>query len=203
MAKKLDITVEIAKIEDSLGVYNALKQNLIETRDFDKIPKEQRKHLENQGFLRKEVDMNYYKDLIEDPNTDIYVGKNNHGDILAFASIHKDKFNVYNFRTTLDNLYPNDEKIRDLLTTEETKFLYLDQVSVIPEFKRKGIGTIILKKILADSELPIVTFIVEEPLANKASALWHEYNDFKLEATCDGEYKGKKFVWLIYIHWNT
>jgi len=202
MTQKVNITIEIASLEDALGVYNAFKQNLIEIQDFDNIPKTQRKHLENQGFLRKEVDVKYYKDLIEDPNTDIYVAKNNSGDILAFASIHKDKFNIYNFRTTLDNLYPDDEKIKELLTIEDTKFKYLDQISVIPEFKRKGVGTAILKKILADSVVPIVAFIVEEPLANKASALWHEYNDFKLGATCDGEYKGKKFLWSIYIHWN-
>ncbi len=197
-----NINIEIASLEDAPGVYNALKQNLIEIRDFDKIPKKQRKYLETHGFLRKEVDVTYYEQLIEDPYIDIYVAKNNSGDILAFASIYKDKFNIYNFRTTLDNLYTDDEDIKELLTTEETKFAYLDQISVIPKFKRKGVGTDILKKILTDSEVPIVAFIVDAPLANKASALWHEYNDFKLEATCDGEYKGKKFLWSIYIHWN-
>ena len=194
--------VEVASLEDAPGVYSALKQNLIEIRDFDKIPKKQRIYLKDHGFLRKEVDVEYYERLIEDPNTDIYVAKNKSGDIIAFASIHKNKFNIYNFRTTLDNLYVDNKKIKELLTDEETKFVYLDQISVFLEYKRKGVATTILKKILTDVNLPIVAFIVDLPLANKASSYWHENNNFELGATCDGEYKGKKFQWSIYIHWN-
>lgn len=203
MPQKIDVIVEIASLEDASGIFNTLKQNLIEIRDFDKIPEKQRKYLENNGFLRKEVTIDYYKNLIEDLDVDIYVAKNKAGDIIAFASIHKKKYNIYNFRTTLDNLYTDDKKIKDLLTNKEKKFVYLDQISVIPEFKRKGVGTAILKKIQATVDVPVVAFIVELPLANKASALWHKNNGFDLAATCDGEYKKKKFQWSIYIHWNT
>jgi hypothetical protein len=202
MKEKLDVTVEVASLEDAPGVYHAFKQNLIEIRDFDEIPKKQRKYLEDHGFLRKEVDIKYYERLIEDSATDIYVAKITSGEIIAFASIHKNKFNIYNFRTTLDNLYVDDKKIKELLTTEETKFVYLDQISVFLEYKRKGVATLILKKILVDVDLPVVAFIVDLPLANKASSYWHENNNFKLGATCDGEYKGKTFQWSIYIHWN-
>ncbi|MFX1410969.1 MAG: GNAT family N-acetyltransferase [Promethearchaeota archaeon] len=202
MTQKFNITIGIARLEDAPDVYNALKQNLIEISDFDKIPNKQRKYLENHGFLRKEVDVKYYEQLIEDSNTDIYIAKNDKGQIIAFASIHKNKSNIYNFRTNLDNLYTDDEKVKELLTLEETKFAYLDQISVIPEFKRKGVGTAIFKKIIANLDVPIIAFIVEAPLANKASGLWHEYNEFEIGATCDGVYKGKKFQWSIYIHWN-
>ena len=51
MKEKIDIFVEIASLEDAPGVYNALKQNLIEIRDFDKIPKKKRKNLEENGFF--------------------------------------------------------------------------------------------------------------------------------------------------------
>lgn len=201
-SQKIDVIVEIAKSKDSLGVYNALKENLIEIHDFDKISKKQRKYLENRGFLRKEVDIKYYKELIEDPNCDIYVAKNNNGDIIGFASIHKNKYNIANFRTTLDNLYTDDKNIEELLTSKEKKFAYLDQISILPDYQRKGVGIAILNQILANTEVPIVAFIVEIPLPNKASALWHEYNGFELTATCDGIYKDKKFQWGIYIHWN-
>ncbi len=201
-SQKIDVIVEIAKSKDALGVYNALKENLIEIHDFDKISKKQRKYLENRGFLRKEVDIEYYKELIEDPNCDIYVAKNNNGDIIGFASTHKNKYNIANFRTTLDNLYTDDKNIEELLTSKEKKFAYLDQISIIPDYQRKGVGIAILNQILANTGVPIVAFIVEIPLANKASALWHEYNGFELVATCDGIYKEKKFQWWIYIHWN-
>ncbi|MFX0011148.1 MAG: GNAT family N-acetyltransferase, partial [Candidatus Hermodarchaeota archaeon] len=184
------------------GVYYVLKQNLVETQDFDKIPKKLRKILENEGFLRKEVDIEYLQNLIEDRNTDIYVAKNDEGKIIGFASIHKDKFNIYNFRSTLDNLYVDDPELEALLINEEKKFNYLDQISVLPEYKRKGIGTALLVEIIANSRLPIVAFIVDAPLANIASAHWHEYNGFELKATCDGEYKGKKFIWSIYIRFT-
>ncbi len=58
-------------------------------------------------------------------------------------------------------------------------------------------------KLSINRNIPLVAFIVELPLANKASALWHKNNRFDLAATCDGEYKKKKFQWSILIHWNT
>ncbi|MFX1478803.1 MAG: GNAT family N-acetyltransferase [Promethearchaeota archaeon] len=202
MAQHSKIIITIANSNDVPGVYNALKQNLIKIRNFDKIPKKQRKILENEGFLRKEVNIEYYQQLIEDRGTDIYVAKNKGGKIIGFADIHKDKFNIYNFRSTLDNLYVDDPEVEALLINEEKKFNYLDQISVLPEYKRKGIGTAIIMEIIANSKLPIVAFTVDAPLANIASAHWHEYNGFELKATCDGEYKGKKFIWSIYIHYS-
>ncbi|MCK4780052.1 MAG: hypothetical protein KAT57_07690, partial [Candidatus Lokiarchaeota archaeon] len=79
MTKKIDIKVKAASIEDATGIYNALKQNLIEIRDVDEISKKKRKELEDEGFLRKEVDIEYYKKLIKAPNIEIYVAKNNDG----------------------------------------------------------------------------------------------------------------------------
>ena len=202
MTQNSKINVSMASRNDAPGVYNALKQNLVEIRDFDKIPKKQRKFLEGHGFLRKEVDIEYYQHLIEDSDTDIYLAKNESGDITGFASIHKNKFNIYNFRSTLDNLYVDDKEVKALLIREDKKFNYLDQISVLPDYKRKGIGTAIIKTIIANSDLPLVAFIVDAPLANIASAHWHEYNGFELKATCDGEYKGKKIIWSIYIHYT-
>ena len=199
MKEKIDVNVEVASLEEASGIYKALKQNLIEIRDFDKIPKKQRKYLEDHGFLRKEVDVKYYERLIEDPNTDIYVAKNKSGDIIAFASIHKNKGNIYNFRTTLDNLYVEDKKIMELLTAEDTKFIYLDQISVFLEFKRKGVATAILKKILTDVDLPIVAFIVDLPLANKASSyshFWYKrlYSDHRILRSVERGSNKQRFI---------
>ncbi|MFX1488434.1 MAG: GNAT family N-acetyltransferase [Promethearchaeota archaeon] len=202
MAQHSKIIVTIANSNDAPGVYNAFKQNLVKIRNFNKIPKKQSKILENEGFLRKEVNIEYYQHLIEDRGIDIYVAKNKGGKIIGFASIHKDKFNIYNFRSTLDNLYVEDPEIEALLINEEKKFNYLDQISILPEYKRRGIGTALLVEIIAKSKLPIVAFIVDAPLANIASAHWHKYNGFKLKATCDGKYKETKFIWSIYIHFR-
>ncbi len=199
--KNLELTVHIARLKDALGIHNALKQNLIEIRDFDEITAEQRKHLEDQGFLRKEVDENFYTRLIKDTNIDVYVAKINNQDIVGFASIYKNESNIKKIRKTLVNLYIEDKETKDLLINKKRKFAYLDQVSILPEFKRKGIGTAIIEKALGKINVPLVAFIVKVPLENKASALWHEYNGFELVGTGDGEYKGKKFEWLIYIKW--
>ncbi|GAI93671.1 unnamed protein product, partial [marine sediment metagenome] len=45
--------------------------------------------MEEKGFLRKEVDKNYYNNLIKNPHIDIYVAKKENGDIIGFVSIHK------------------------------------------------------------------------------------------------------------------
>ena len=198
----MEIIVELATLKDSSGIYNALKRNLIEISDFDKIPKKIRNELEEKGFLRKEVDEEYYKELIENDFCDIYVAKNKDGKILGFASLHKNEFNVKNFRSTLDNLYIIDSEIEDLLTSESSKFVYLDQISILPDYKRKGVASKIISEVLFNIDYPIVAFIVEKPLANKASALWHEHCGFELVGTCDGSYKGKKFEWKIYLNLN-
>jgi len=203
MSKENDeITVEIAGVEDAEGIYKTLKANLVEIRDFNSIPKEKIKYLEEHGFLRKEVDIEYYKELINGEKCEIYVAKKKNGKIIGFASIHKNEYNVWNFRSTLENLYINDNGIFALLTEKDKKFAYLDQISIIPNFKRKGIGYAIISKALYNIKSPFVAFIVEKPLANKASILWHEYCGFKLVGTADGGYKGEKFEWKIYLHWN-
>ena len=189
--KNLEVTVQIASLRDSSGIHNALKQNLIEIRDFDEITEEQRKELENRGFLRKEVDEDFYVQLIQDVNKKIYVAKNKRGDVIGFASIYNNENNIKTIRKTLQNLYIKDKEILDLLVNEKREFAYLDQISIVPEFKRKGVGTTILEKALVEINIPLVAFIVKLPLMNKASALWHEHFGF--------EYKGEKFEWLIYI----
>lgn len=197
-----ELIVELAKIEDAEGIYKALKANLIEISDFNSIPKEEIKLLEENGFLRKEVDIDYYRKLINEDNCDIYVAKSKSGNVIGFASIHKNEYNVRDFRSTLNNLYIDDKDIISLLTHKDKKFAYLDQISIIPDFKRKGVGYAIISKALYDIKSPFVAFIVEKPLANKASIFWHEYCGFELVGTADGGYKGQKFEWKIYINWN-
>ncbi|MFX0103063.1 MAG: GNAT family N-acetyltransferase [Candidatus Hodarchaeota archaeon] len=194
-----DLTIEVAGIKDAQGIYETLMENLIEVKDISKLSREEKEKLEERGFLRKEVKKEYYEDLIKNPKSFIYVAKEPSGKIVGFASIHKGKYDVRNFRSTLKNLYVDDEKIKDLLTGEGTEFAYLDQVSIIPAFKRKGVGKKIMEAIYKDINIPIVSFIVIKPLANMASARWHEGVGFDLDAKCDGEYKGEFFEWWIYI----
>jgi len=198
-SKNLEVIVQIASLRDSSGIHNALKQNLIEIRDFDEITDEQRKELEDRGFLRKDVDEYFYIQLIQDVNKKVFVAKNKRGDVIGFASIFNNENNINTIRKTLQNLHIKDKEILDLLVNEKRKFAYLDQISIVPEFKRKGVGTAILEKALVEINIPLVAFIVKLPLMNKASALWHEYVGFELVGTGDGDYKGKKFEWLIYI----
>jgi ribosomal protein S18 acetylase RimI-like enzyme len=201
MVDDLDIKIGIAQLEDAKGIHEVLLQNLIEIRDFDEITDEEKKDLEKTGFLRKEEPKEYYEKLIKDKKCDIYLAKTN-GKSIGFASIQKKKYDIANFRSTLDNLYTDDENVRILLTSEDKEFAYLDQVSIIPEVKRKGVGKVLINKMLEDLDVPIVSFIVKMPLANTASLHWHKALGFVLEANADGEYKGKKFEWWIYIHWN-
>ena len=203
MTEKIDISVGVATIKDAQGILNALKQNLIEIRDIDEISKKQRKELEEEGFLRKEVDIEYYKKLIEAPYTDIYVAKNNAGTIIGFASIHRKKYDIIKVRDVIGNLSFENERTKDLLLKKEIEFAYLDQVSILPKYKRRGVGTIIFQEVLLKLDAPVVAFIVEKPIFNKASVYWHEHNGFILEAISDGDYKGKSFKFLIYINWNT
>lgn len=195
-------TVKIASLEDAEGILNALKQNLIEIRDVDDIPQKQVKKLEEKGFLRKEVPIEYYQELIEDPDIDIYVAENEAGNTIGFISIHRNKYNIVKVRDVIGNLSFENKKAKDLLLNENTEFAYLDQVSILPEYKRKGVGTTMYQEALLKITTPVVAFIVEKPIFNKASVYWHEHNEFELSAMSDGEYKGKAFKFQIFIHWN-
>ncbi len=203
MTNRIVFDVEVATIADAQGILNALKQNLIEIRDVDNISRKQRRELEEEGFLRKEVDIEYYNELIEEPYTDIYIAKNKTGTVIGFASIHRKKGDIVKVRDVIGNLTFENERAKDLLLNEEVEFAYLDQVSILPEYKRKGVGTVIFEKALSTLNTPVVAFIVEEPIFNKASAYWHEHNGFTLEAISGGKYKGKSFKFLIYVNWNS
>jgi len=202
MSHKSTINVQIAKREDGEGILNALKQNLIEIRDVEEISKKQRKELEQEGFLRKEVDLEYYIKLIDDPDVDIYVAKNNNEEIIGFISIHRKKYNIIKVRDVIGDLSFENEKTKNLLLNGDTEFAYLDQISIRPEYKRRGVATAIFQKSLKRINTPVVAFIVEEPLFNKASVYWHMHNGFEFSAISGGEYKGKVFKFQIFIHWN-
>ncbi|MFX0040830.1 MAG: GNAT family N-acetyltransferase [Promethearchaeota archaeon] len=202
MRQDLEITIDIANLGDSTGIHNILKKNLIEIRDIEKITRKQRKDLEDKGFLRKEVGIEYYKNLINDPFTDIYIAKNNDGIIVGFATIYRKKYTIIKVRDIIGNLSFENEKTKDLLLNEESEFTYLDQISVFPEYKRKGIGTTIFQKALKTINTPIVAFIVEKPLFNKVSIYWHENNGFEFSGISGGKYKGKPFKFQIFINWN-
>ena len=195
-------TVKIASLEDAEGILNALKQNLIEIRDVDDIPQKQVKKLEEKGFLRKEVPIEYYQELIEDPDIDIYIAKNEGGEIIGFISIHRKKFNIVKVRDVIGKLSFENKKTNELLLNEKTEFAYLDQVSILPEYKRNGVGTTMYQEALLKITTPVVAFIVEKPIFNKASVYWHEHNGFELSAISGGEYKGKAFKFQIFVHWN-
>lgn len=194
--------VKIASLDDAEGILNALKQNLVEIRDVDEISQKQRKKLEEEGYLRKEVNIEYYEKLIQDPNVDIYVAKNDDGTIIGFASIHRKKYDIIKVRDVVGDLSFENEQSKDLLLSEKTEFAYLDQISILPDFKRKGIGSTIFHKALPNIDAPIVAFIVEKPIFNKASVYWHEQNGFEFSAISGGEYKGKEFKFQVFIHWN-
>ncbi|MFX0027847.1 MAG: GNAT family N-acetyltransferase [Promethearchaeota archaeon] len=194
--------IKIATQENAEGILNALQQNLVEIKDIDNISEKEIKRLEEDGFLRKEVNIEYYKNLIEDPDIDIYIVENDNGMIIGFASIHRKKYNIIKVRDVIGNLSFENKESNDLLLNDKTEFAYLDQVSILPEYKRKGIGTAIFQHALTNLNTPVVAFIVEKPLFNKASVYWHEHNGFEFSAISDGEYKGKEFKFQIFIHWN-
>jgi len=198
----LKYSVKIASVEDAEGILNALKQNLIEIRDFDLISQTQRKKLEEEGFLRKEENIEYYIELIENPDVDIYIAKNNDGNIIGFASIHRKKYDIMKVRDVIGELSFENERTKELLLNENKEFAYLDQVSILPEYKRKGVGSTIFQEALINIDTPVVAFIVKKPLFNKASIYWHEHNGFGFSAISDGEYNGKAFKFQIFIHWN-
>ncbi len=202
MTQKLTINVVNASLEDASGIHNALKQNLVEIRDIDEIKKKERKELEDKGFLRKEVGIEYYENLIKDFDTQIYIAKDSSGNIIGFASIHRKKYDIIKVRDVIGNLSFEDDRTKELLLNKDTEFAYLDQISILPEFKRKGVATAIFEKALIEVDTPIVAFIVEKPLFNKASIYWHENNGFEFSAISDGEYKGKTFKFQIFVHWN-
>ena len=195
-------TVKVASLEDAEGILNALKQNLIEIREVDEISQKQRKKLEVEGFLRKEVPVEYYQELIENPDIDIYIAKNDAGKIIGFISIHRKKYNIVKVRDVIGKLSFENKKTNDLLLNKKTEFGYLDQVSIVPEYKRKGVGTLMYQEALLKITTPVVAFIVEKPIFNKASVYWHEHNGFEFSAISGGEYKGKAFKFQIFVHWN-
>jgi len=65
-----------------------------------------------------------------------------------------------------------------------------------------GISTKIFQEAFSKLNTPVVVFIVEKPIFNKASIYWYEHNGFEFSAIFDGEYKGESFKFLIYVNWN-
>ncbi len=185
-------------MEDSKNIHNLLLKNLVEIQDVKELTLIQRRKLETEGFLRKEVSEEYYAGLIKDPDVDIYIAQNN-GEIIGFATFHLKKSDVRIFRTTLKNLDIRNIEILQLLTMADQTFVYLDQVSIDPKYQRQGVGKAIMQHVIPLMITPIVSFIVKKPLANLASSKWHTNVGFKLIGLADGAYKNTSFEWEIYL----
>ena len=192
-----DLIIKIATLNDVNGIHFVLNQNLVKIKNINELPDEKRKDLEDRGFLRKQVDVEFYKDLIERDKTEIYIAQDNNN-IIGFASIYKNQNNIRKIRDTSIILHINEKKDEALLIDKELNFVYLDQLSVIPDYQHKGVATAILNKILEHISDPIISFIVKVPLANNASEKWHIFNNFKSIGTAEGIYKEKSFLWNVY-----
>ncbi len=202
MTQKFRTNIEIACLEDAIGIYRAFMPNLVDIRDIDQISERKKRKLEEVGFLRKEVDLDYYIRLINDPISDIFVAKINTGTVIGFASIYRKISNIVKVRDVIGSLSFENERTRDLLLDEKNEFTYLDQINILPEYKHNGVGTAIFQKILFGLDTPVVAFIVEKPIFNKASIFWHEYNGFEFSAISSGRYKEKEFKFQIFVNWN-
>ena len=104
------IHVELAKENDAQGIHDVLLENLIEIENIDDISSSHRTKLEKQGFLRKEVGIDYYKKLIQDESIKIYVARDHSGIIIGFGSIHENQHDVRQFRSTLDNICTDNKR---------------------------------------------------------------------------------------------
>lgn len=195
----MEFTITKAKLEDSTGIHALLLKNLIEVQDVKELTPTRRHTLETEGFLRKEVAEKYYADLIQNPDVDIFIAKNPTGEIVGFATFHLKKSDVRIFRTTLQSLNIRNTDILELLTMSDRTFVYLDQVSIDPEYQRQGVGRALIQHVIPLITTPMVSFIVKEPLANLASSRWHEKVGFKLVGLANGSYKNVSFEWEIYL----
>ncbi|MBY9007475.1 MAG: GNAT family N-acetyltransferase [Candidatus Lokiarchaeota archaeon] len=190
--------IRIANLDDAEKIIFVLKANLVQVNNINELTKEKKAEIENKGFLRKEVPLQFYKKLIEDKNKEIYIASDN-DDIIGFASIYKNQNNILKIRDTSIILNIKVKKDESILIDDDLYFIYLDQISVIPDYQHKGIATSILNKIIQNNKDPIVSFVVNLPLKNNASDLWHTYNNFKLIGTAEGNYKNVDFLWNIYM----
>lgn len=192
----------LATLEDVPQIHNILIQNLFDVKTTENLTEERRQLFEESGFLRKEVPERFYSELISNEDSTIFVVKNDKSQILGFASIYPRKSNVYDFRSSLVNLFGETSEIEDFLTMPDSEFLYLDQIAVLPEYRRNGIASKLFETTLSSTHFPIVAFVVTKPLMNKASIQWHKNNGFEYAGRADGSYKGIILEWDIYIHWN-
>ena len=125
-----------ATLGHSKNIHDLLLKNLVEIEDVKKLSAARRTTLETEGFLRKEVTEEYYRDLIKNPDVDIFIAKHK-GDIIGFATFHLKKSDVRIFRTTLQGLDIQNTEILELLTMADRTFVYLDQVSIDPKYRRQ------------------------------------------------------------------
>ena len=191
--------VSKATEEDSAGIHQILLKNLVEVKDVKSLTPKEKSLLKEHGFLRKEVPESYYLGLIKDPQVDIYIAKNKSKEIIGFGSFHLNKASIRNFRSSVDKIDTDKPENLDLLTNSKKKFIYLDQIAVDPKFHRNGIGKLIFQKAQQNFTKPVVSFIVNTPLDNLASAKWHINVGFSQIAEVKGKYKATNFNWHVYL----
>ncbi len=63
----------------------------------------------------------YYQELIEDPDIDIYIAINDAGKIIGFVSIHRKKYNIVKVRDVIGKLSFENKKTDEFMNLDDKK----------------------------------------------------------------------------------
>ncbi len=81
-----------------------------------------------------------------------------------------------------------NEEVKKNFTGQD--FAYLLQVGVKPAYQKQGIGSLLMKSLQKEFDIPIISFVMISPLINRPSVYLHLKNGFLHRGNYYGEYGG-------------
>lgn len=199
MKVQCSITTDRTEAEEILQMK---EQNLLKPEGLIEISESEINQLMENGFVigdHTDVDL---LNWIEDSDARIYVARSSEEEsILGFAIIleddkTKEKINNYTNDMTIKN-----NKFMQIVKSE--KFVYLIQILINKQFIGKGIGTALARYIIEKETKPIISYVIKQPIMNKASVYFHLKTGFEYVGTYNGEYGGfNDYQSICFLHEN-
>ncbi|MBD3350268.1 MAG: GNAT family N-acetyltransferase [Candidatus Lokiarchaeota archaeon] len=192
------VTKDISKAEQ---IFKIKEDLLVKPQNTRKATHDEKNEYSESGFVIGDHSIEEIKQWINSEMDQVYIvqKKNAEDSVLAYLIILNDKEIHEEVKEYSKEINFNEDQHKKVIDSNE--YVYLIQIAVSPSHQRQGIGSLLLNTAYQDINKPIISFVMKNPILNKASLSLHLRQGFDYMGEyfgSFGEFKGYKSIGLIH-----
>ncbi|MHA1728635.1 MAG: GNAT family N-acetyltransferase [Promethearchaeota archaeon] len=176
---------------DFKEINKIMKELLLTPKMLEKMDDETRKRYSYSGFVIGVHSLEVIKKWINIKENFVYVVESMNKDkiqrkVTGYALVLGTPAFIKNVQKYAEDVQFIDVDAKN--TIEQGNFVYLIQIAIKKEFQNKKIGSKLFRFIKENIQVPIVSFVIKNPLLNKPSLYTHLKNGYQFFGYYSGPY---------------